>query len=55
MLSNDRLFLYDYKRCDGEKALQEALHIINATGYVLVSVTQYEHTYTIFFRRPVNG
>lgn len=55
MLSNVGLFLYDYKRCDGETALQEVLHIINTSGYTVVSVTQYEHTYTVFFRRPVNG
>ena len=48
-------YLYDYNRCDGETALQETLRIINSCGYALVGVTQYEHTYTIFFRRPIDG
>lgn len=55
MLSDEGLFLHDYKRCVGEIALQEVIHIINTSGYTLVSVTQYEHTYTVFFRRPVDG
>ncbi len=55
MQSNGEQFLYDYQRCNGETALQEVFRIINTSGYILVSVTQYEHTYTVFFRRPVNG
>lgn len=54
----DRSFLYslyDYTVCDGELALQQAIERINRGGYSLVSVTQYEHVYTVFFRRPVCG
>lgn len=47
--------LFDYERCDGEDALQKIIQRINASGYSLVCVSQYEHTYTVFFRRPVNG
>lgn len=50
-----RCFLCDYARCDGEKELQKIIDRINTQGYTLVSVTQYEHTYTVFFRRPVYG
>lgn len=46
---------YDYEICNGEKALQAALHLINTNGYTLVSVAQYEHTYTVFFRRSLHG
>lgn len=47
--------LYDYAVCDGEKALRQVIEHINTKKYTLVSVTQYEHTYTVFFRRPVYG
>lgn len=47
--------LFDYERCDGEASLQKIIQRINAAGYSLVCVSQYEHTYTVFFRRPVNG
>ena len=48
-------FLYDYDRCTGETGLQAVLIKINNLGYDLISVTQYKNTYTVFFRRSVNG
>ena len=44
-------YVYDYVRCDGDQDLQRALGRINTLGFTLVSVSQYEHTYTVFFRR----
>lgn len=48
-------FLCDYERCDGEVALRKMIQQINNSGYTLISVAQREDTYTVFFRRPVNG
>lgn len=47
--------MYDYTRADGDAELQKVLTTINDYGYTLITVSQYEHTYTIFFRRPANG
>ena len=47
--------IYDFSICDGVDALKTVISIINAAGYELVSVTQHEHTYTVFFRRPDDG
>ncbi len=44
--------VYDFSICDGVDALKTVISIINAGRYELVSVTQHEHTYTVFFRRP---
>lgn len=46
---------YDYEMCDGEMALKSVLWQINLCGYDLIAVTQYKRTYTVFFRRPLNG
>lgn len=46
---------YDFERCDGNEALKTVISIINHSGYELVSVTQHEHIYTVFFRRPADG
>lgn len=43
--------LYDYTVCEGRAELEAALLKINEEGFVLVSVTQREDTYTVFFRR----
>ena len=48
-------FLYDFALCDGIAELQQAIEEINENGYRLVSVSQHEHTYTVFFRRYVNA
>ena len=48
-------YVYDYVRADGDQELQRVLSRINALGYTLVSVSQYEHTYTVFFRRTDNA
>ena len=47
--------MYDYTRADGEAQLQKVLTTINDYGYTLIAVSQYEHTYTIFFRRPADA
>lgn len=45
-------FLYDYALCEGFRELEKMLQIINESGYQLVSVTETNWTYTVFFRRP---
>ena len=47
--------LYDFALCDGIAELQRVIGEINEHGYRLVSVSQYEHTYTVFFRRYVDA
>jgi hypothetical protein len=47
--------IYDFVHCDGDAALQDVIGTINQNGYELISVTQQEHTYTVFFRRPADG
>lgn len=47
--------VYDYEMCDGEGELRQIIEHINTHGYTLISVTQHEHTYTVFFRRPACG
>ena len=47
--------IYDFIHCVGADALRNTICTINRSGYELVSVTQHEHTYTVFFRRPVDG
>lgn len=55
MEQGPRLYPYDYEICDGEMSLQRTIEFINEHGYSLVSVTQYEDKYTVFFRRPLYG
>lgn len=55
MEQNPRLYPYDYEICDGEMSLQRTIEFINEHGYSLVSVTQREDKYTVFFRRPLYG
>ena len=47
--------LYDFVHCDGDADLKDVIAIINRSGYTLVSVTQQEHTYTVFFQRSADG
>lgn len=47
--------MYDYTRADGDAQLQRILMTINEQGHTLVAVSQYEHAYTVFFRRPADG
>ena len=47
--------MYDYARADGDAQLQRILMTISEQGYTLISVSQHEHTYTIFFRGPADG
>lgn len=44
-------FLYDFVKCEGDAALEQLIKTINENGYNLVSVTQKDDTYTVFFRR----
>lgn len=55
MMNSPGEFLCDYDQCNGEVALREMIQTINSSGYALISVAQREDTYTVFFRRPVNG
>ena len=55
MESNATGFLCDYEQCEGEVALRKTIQQINTSGYTLISVSQREDTYTVFFRRPVDG
>ena len=48
-------FLYDFVRCDDWESLTLALAEINENAYTLVTVTQHEEVYTVFFRRPAGG
>jgi len=47
--------IYDYQLCADDRELQETLKEINQSGYVLISVTQNDWTYTVFFWRPDDG
>lgn len=43
-------YVYDYARADGDYQLQQILETLRQEGYTLICVSQYEHTYTVFFR-----
>lgn len=42
---------YGYRTCRDSQALASVLRQINENGWVLVTVTQYRRTYTVFFKR----
>jgi hypothetical protein len=44
-------YLYDFVRCVGDDELEQLIQTINENGYDLVSVTQKNDIYTVFFRR----
>jgi hypothetical protein len=44
-------YLYDFVRCVGDDELEQLIQTINENDYDLVSVTQKDDTYTVFFRR----
>ena len=44
-------FLYDFIKCEGDAELEQTIQTINENGYNLVSVTQKDDTYKVFFRR----
>lgn len=48
-------FVYDFQICPNQRALRTAIDYINRHGYDLVSVSQREQTYTVFFRRRACG
>ena len=47
--------VYDFLFADGIEALKTAIKMINASGNELISVSQYEHTYTVFFKKQLYG
>ena len=54
-LNSAFFYVYDYEVCDGGEALKQIIAHINTHSYDHISVTQHEHTYTVFFRRPACG
>ena len=44
--------IYDIEICVGVEALKRSLHILNSSGWPIVTMTQNEEVYTILFRRP---
>lgn len=47
--------VYDFLFADGIEALKAAIEMLNTSGSELISVSQYEHTYTVFFRKQLYG
>lgn len=45
----------DFEFCRSLDELRGLLRRIDTNGYALVSVTQTEDVYTVFFRRPAHG
>ena len=48
-------YVYDFQLCTGRAELVRTMDYINRHGYDLISVTQYQETYTVFFRRRACG
>ena len=48
-------FVYDFEFCGTVAELKETVNYINEQRFILVSVTQSDDTYTVFFRRMLNG
>lgn len=48
-------YIYDFQVCEGRPELLRTMDYINRHGYDLISVTQYQETYTVFFRRRACG
>lgn len=44
---------YDYQLCPDYDSLSACLKELSCLGYPLLAVSQWEMTYTIFFRRPL--
>lgn len=49
------MMLYDFVYCDGAAELHRIIETINREGYQLISVSQHENTYTVFFQRAADG
>jgi len=45
----------DFIYCPGTGDLEKVLRTIDKHGYQLLTVTQHEHVYTVFYRRPIDG
>ena len=48
-------FYYDFQICSGREELVATVASINTNGYNIVSVTQHEDTFVLFFRRFGDG
>lgn len=48
-------YIYDFQVCEGKEELMRTINYINRHGYGLISVTQYQDVYTVFFRRRACG
>lgn len=48
-------WLYDFHYCLGQDALAKTMATINQNGFELIAVTQYQYSYTVFFRRRTCG
>ena len=47
--------IYDIENCVGVEELKRTIHIINSSGWSIVSMTQFEEVYTVLFRRPAHA
>ena len=47
--------LYDFHYCACDHELVQTMEYINGHGHQLISVTQHEDVYTVFFRRFTDG
>lgn len=48
-------WVIDFEFCVGREELKQTIVEINRMDYVFAGATQDGDTYTVFFRRPVNG
>ena len=44
--------IYDIEICVGVEALKRTIHVLNSSGWPIVTMTQNEEVYTVLFRRP---
>ena len=44
--------IYDIEYCVGLDELKRVIHMINVSGWKIVTMTQHEEEYTVLFRRP---
>ena len=52
---NGKCLVVDFELCVGGQELKETIALINNAGYHFIAATQEGDTYTVFFRRPMNG
>lgn len=54
-MAKQQNWVTDFQSCVGEASLKAVLSGVDRLGYHLISVCQHGDTYTVFFKRPVNG